>query len=80
MGLFDRFRRRNTQAATESMPQRNTRVSASETVVVGAGNEKDEVQIQSFSNSNITFNGNLAGYDYSSILRDKQANIISLYQ
>ena len=62
------------------MPQRNTRVNNEETVVVGAGNEKDEVQIQSFSNSNITFNGNLAGYDYSAILRDKQSNIVSLYQ
>ena len=50
------------------------------TVCVGASNEHDQTQIQSFSNSNITFNGSLAGYDYDAILRDKQANIINLYR
>ena len=49
-------------------------------VVVGASNENDEKQIQSFSNSNITFAGELAGYDYDSILRDKQKHIVELYQ
>ena len=46
------------------------------THVVGASNAQDEQQIQSFNNSNITFSGELAGYDYSRILRDKQKNII----
>ena len=50
------------------------------TVVVGASNINDEQQIQSFNNSNITFNGNLAGYDYDKILRDKQNNMNDLYK
>lgn len=48
--------------------------------VVGAGKSEMEEVFQSFTNSNITFSGNLAGYDYDRILRDKQGNIISLYQ
>lgn len=80
MGLFDRFRRRSMQAVSEGMPQRNLQAEKKDMLVVGASNEKDETQIQSFSNSNITFNGNLAGYDYGSILRDKQTNIVKLYQ
>lgn len=35
---------------------------------------------QSYTNSNITFSGNLSGYDYDTILRDKQGNIVNLYQ
>lgn len=48
--------------------------------VVGASNAQDEQQIQSFNNSNITFSGELAGYDYSKILRDKQKNIVDLFK
>lgn len=36
--------------------------------------------IQTFSNDKITFNGSIVGYDYTSILRDKQANINRLYE
>ena len=69
MGIFDRFRRtRPTEA-----PRASNRID-----VVGA---KEDAQVyQSFTNSNITFSGNLSGYNYDSILRDKQGNIVSLYQ
>lgn len=33
-----------------------------------------------FNNRNITYTGDLASYDYDAILRDKQANIVSLFQ
>ena len=33
-----------------------------------------------FDTTNMTFAGNIEGYDYSTILRDKQANIQSLFQ
>ena len=35
--------------------------------------------MQTFNKSNITFQGNLDGFDYSRILRDKQENIEQLY-
>lgn len=71
MGLFDRLFSRNTPVA--SSPQKRIDIA------VGAGKEKDET-IQSFENSNITFSGELSGYDYSYILRNKQDSIVSLYQ
>lgn len=71
MGFFDRFRRSKPEAPK---PQKQT------DVFVGASKSNDAVPVQSFTNSNITFSGSLVGYDYSAILRDKQANIISLYQ
>ena len=48
-------------------------------IVVGAGKDNDNT-LQSFDNTNFTFNGELADYDYVSILRNKQDNIVSLYQ
>lgn len=73
MGFFDRFLRRTTTTTVASQPVKKE-------VFVGASNDRDENSIQSFSNSNITFTGELSGYDYSAILRNKQENIISLYQ
>ena len=70
MGLLDRLFNRPT--VTASAPQKQH-------IAVGAGKEKDET-FQSFENSNITFSGELSGYDYSAILRNKQDNIVSLYQ
>ena len=72
MGFFDRFFRRTTTTVASQPVKRD--------VFVGASNERDEQTIQSFSNSNITFSGELSGYDYDSILRNKQENIVSLYQ
>ncbi len=68
MGLFDRLFRNPSEAPK---PQAN--------IAVGAGRANDET-IQSFENSNITFSGELLGYDYSAILRNKQDNIVTLYQ
>lgn len=70
MGFFDRFRR--TIPAAETVPENKTHV-------VGANPDNDKT-LQSFDNSSFTFSGELADYNYTSILRDKQGNIISLYQ
>lgn len=72
MGLLDRLFSRNETTVAEQ-PQRTISV-------VGVGKEADQETIQSFSNSNFTFSGDLSGYDYVSILRDKQNNIQSFYQ
>ena len=71
MGFLDRLFGR--QPTVASNPQKRFDIA------VGAGKGADET-IQSFENSNITFSGELAGYDYSSILRNKQDNIVTLYQ
>jgi len=72
MGLIDRlFSRKETVVADQ--PQKKQ-------IAVGAGKESDQETIQSFSNSNFTFSGDLSNYDYVSILRDKQNNIQSFYQ
>ncbi len=71
MGFFNRlFNRTDSEA---SKPQKRIEIA------VGAGKALDET-FQSFENSNITFSGELAGYDYTSILRNKQDNIVTLYQ
>ena len=76
MGLFDLFRRK--AAPVVSAPEEPV---VKTTVYVGAKNEETERKdYQSYNNSNITFSGELAGYDYDSILRNKQANIMQLYQ
>lgn len=69
MGFLDRFRRRPAEA-----PKASPRID-----VVGATTNMEDA-FQSYTNSNITYSGELTGYDYDSILRDKQGNIISLYQ
>lgn len=71
MGLLDRFRR-TTPAA--SHPQLDP-----SKIVVGAGANSED-GLQSFENSNITYNGELAGYDYTNILQNKQDNIVTLYR
>ena len=48
--------------------------------VVGAKDNETRDVFQAYTNSNITFSGNLTGFDYSAILRDKQSNIVRLYQ
>lgn len=70
MGLFDRLFGRNVISEAAQPPRK---------IAVGAGRDESET-IQSFSNSNFTFSGELSDYDYVSILRDKQSNIQSLYQ
>ena len=68
------FRARARSKVTESIDKERRRE------VVGATKEDNPEVFQSYTNSNITFNGNLSGYDYNSILRDKQTNIVSFYQ
>lgn len=70
MGFWDRFRRARPVEAPASR----------KIEIVGAGKSELGEVFQSFTNSNITFTGSLSGYDYDAILRDKQNNIVSLYQ
>ena len=59
MGFFDRFRRAKAQPApAKPEPKRE--------VYVGA-NAEDAPYYQSFNNQNITFSGELKGYDYNAI-------------
>ena len=73
---MDRFRAsaRTRHVSSESVDKKRYRE------VVGDTKENMPDAFQSFTNSNITFSGNLSGFDYDSILRDKQTNIVSLYQ
>ena len=49
-------------------------------IAVGAKDDEERKDIQSYNNSNITFSGELYGYDYDSILRNKQQYIYDLYK
>lgn len=77
MGFFDRFRRPQKPQKIET--SRPSEADAKE-IVVGARSDADETQIQTFSNNNITYNGELVGFDYTTILRDKQGHIVDLYR
>ena len=72
MGFLDRLFGRETPVVAS--PQLDTAK-----IVVGAGASSEQA-LQAYENSNITFNGELAGYDYTTILRNKQDNIVTLYQ
>lgn len=74
MGMFDRLLGRRETTVAER-PQRKK-----QEIVVGVGKELDQETIQSFNNSNFTFSGELADFDYVAILRNKQENIQRLYQ
>lgn len=73
MGLFDWFAR--NRGPTEVIPQKQS-VKA----VVGAAPDAGENLVTTFNDRNITFSGDLEGYDYTSILRDKQNNITRLFE
>ena len=68
MGFFNRLWNRSPQQSSLAPPRE---------IAVGAA--KDDVSI-TFNNRNITYTGDLASYDYDTILRDKQTNIVSLFQ
>ena len=74
MGIIDRLFGRETTVAVAEQPRKK------QNIVVGAGKEGDLETIQSFNNSNFTFSGELADFDYVSILRNKQDNIQRIYQ
>ena len=78
MGFFDWFRRGTVKA--EYRPDEEPTQTPRKTMAVGASETEGEEQIQSFSNSNITYNGELVDFDYTAILKDKQNNIVKLYQ
>lgn len=74
MGFFDRFRRNQerTRVVAEARPSN---------VEVGAAREEgDEMNLQTFSNSNITFSGDLEGFCYDRLLRNKQASIQEFFK
>ena len=76
MGFLDVFRgNRNRREVPPTPPTKEP-----EKVVVGAEMNREPPSIQSYSNSNITYNGELSTYDYDSILRDKQNNIVKLFE
>ena len=59
MGFLDFFR-------AKPQPEKVT-PRAQKDVYVGANVEETEPYYQSFNNANITFNGELKGYDYNAI-------------
>ena len=72
MGFIDRLFGRTETVATVQPSKKD--------IVVGVDKDKDMTTIQSFNNSNFTFSGELADFDYVSILRNKQENIQRIYQ
>lgn len=83
MGIFDIFRRKpEVKQPLVELSQNLAEPGLKVQTVVGAkgGQEEDRHDIQAFNNSNITFSGELSGYDYDNILRNKQENIVNLYQ
>lgn len=78
MGLLDRLfspRRANPPPDTGDLNGKE-----SKTTVVGATSDDDIVKVQTFSDDNITYQGDLTGYDYTAILKDKQGKIYDLYK
>jgi hypothetical protein len=79
MGLFDMFRAR-APAGTEN---KQAGVSVSTVDIpfcVADVNSSGNDNKSAFVNSSITYTGDLTSYDYASILKDKQTNIVQLYQ
>lgn len=75
MGFFSNIFGRRQQTEQKPVAQSDD----SRTVAVGAKDDQDE-HIQGFNNSNITFSGDLKGFNYADILRDKQRHIVDLYR
>ena len=74
MGFFDNLRN------AFARPEKPVTATEQPRPIVGAQFTEGEEVIQTFTNSNITFNGSLVGYDYVNILRDKQGNINKFYE
>lgn len=75
MGLFDRWFGR----PVVSPPPTNASDKNTYPTDIAVGAQDDSVTI-TFNDKNITFSGSLAEYDYDKILRDKQANIVKLFE
>ena len=81
MGLFDVFRRRRTHTEDKKPSYDDDKTNKDNIgIVVGAKQGSEEDHIQTFNNSSITFSSGLGDYDFDAILRDKQKNIVTLYQ
>lgn len=72
MGVFDIFRR---QKPVEAAGQK----TAADPIVGSMLDDATE-NIRPFVNDSITYSGSITGYNYEGILRDKQANIVKLYE
>lgn len=72
MGWLDRFRRQPIAAAERP-------INIKKEIAIGAMPDESEDSIQTFDNSNITYRGELTGFKYNQILRNKQGNIRELY-
>lgn len=72
MGIFDIFSRKREEPPAVIK-------TVDRPVIIGATNNGEDV-IAAYNNDNITFNGDLKGFDYDSILRDKQGHIIDIYK
>ena len=79
MGIFDRFRRSAKIEGGIVTAEKETPANGG-FIAVGAGDERSDQFIQTYENSNITYSGELTDYDYTTILRNKQDNIVSLFQ
>lgn len=74
MGWLDIFRRQPKAVPSEQVEETRYQKTA-----IGAMPNESENSIQTFDNSNITYNGELTGFKYKTILRDKQEHIRDLY-
>ena len=71
MGWLDRWRK-------SPQPRDEPRQARAAEIAVGA--EEETRPTMTYNDRAITYTGDLASYDYDSILRDKQGNINSLFQ
>ena len=51
-----------------------------EVKMIAVGAKDESASTMTYNDKSITYSGDLASYDYDSILRDKQRNINSLYE
>lgn len=77
MAIRDFFTRRSDKVSEASVPVQEPVKARNIEFEVGAREEDD---IGAYENSNITFQGELKGFDYNHILRDKQRHIVDLYR
>lgn len=73
--IFDKLLGRRRQPSFPEKPHEEVKE-----VAVGAKNEETEKNFQTFNNSSITYRNASKGFDFETILSDKQANIVTLYQ
>lgn len=75
MGLFDRFRNTQTNSVNSTVAKPTPTIVAAVTPT-----ESEQSWQLTFNDRKITYTGDLKGFDYTNILKDKQTNINQLYQ